>query len=398
MCTEGAVTTQPTYYAATGHHDAQVALDDAQHALQALKSGHWEAADTAADAVVELAWEKLHTGHWQHVSPVRRPHQVVPRLHHTQAWRELYALGCAAQAAAKYNLALHEASLHLIDRGLVLGGNALRDQLHAAAQHVHGVLAAASQPDTMVTGMLGTPPAHPVPLPPGSLAPPGKAVVRLHRPSLDAFIAQCLASAQPAVLTGMYISYKRACHHRSGCMEHWPALHRWQDASYFARMAGARTVPVEIGAHYLADGWGTRLLPLAKVLRAMLGGGDDASTRHYLAQHALLDQVPALLADVATPDYCCVGAMRSVNAWIGPAGTVWRLLKETSFHPKVSSGDAAAHRPAPQPAVPGRRAQVCAAVRAWQPRLPLRGGADDQQQPRQFGRAGGVCRVCCGAV
>lgn len=85
-------------------------------------------------------------------------------------------------------------------------------------------------------------------------------------------------------------------------------------------------VPVEVGVHYLADEWGTRLLPLAEVLGAMVDEdsvGNDAATRHYLAQHALLDQVPALRADVATPDYCCVGSMHSVNAWIGPAGTVW---------------------------------------------------------------------------
>lgn len=55
----------------TGHHDAQVALTDASTALALLNNASWEHAHAAADAVVELAWEKLHTGHWQHVAPVR---------------------------------------------------------------------------------------------------------------------------------------------------------------------------------------------------------------------------------------------------------------------------------------------------------------------------------------
>lgn len=117
-------------------------------------------------------------------------------------------------------------------------------------------------------------------------------------------------------------------------------MQRWQAASYWARTAGARTVPVEVGSHYLAEGWGTQLLCVADVLRAMLdeemhdgcnnenkipGAQPPAQAKRpikYLAQHALLDQVPALHNDVVVPDYCCLGHLESVNAWIGPAGTV----------------------------------------------------------------------------
>merc|ERR1719422_2669872 len=44
----------------------------------------------------------------------------------------------------------------------------------------------------------------------------------------------------------------------------------------------------------------------------------------YLAQHQLLDQVPALGQDILTPDYCYTGNsdQPEVNVWIGPAGTV----------------------------------------------------------------------------
>jgi hypothetical protein len=55
----------------------------------------------------------------------------------------------------------------------------------------------------------------------------------------------------------------------------------------------------------------------------------------YLAQHALFEQIPALLRDIDLPDYCALsqdsdttggggeeGGVKAVNAWLGPAGTV----------------------------------------------------------------------------
>ncbi len=56
-------------------------------------------------------------------------------------------------------------------------------------------------------------------------------------------------------------------------MAHWRAVERWQRPSYLHDLAGMRTVPVEVGRHYLADGWGQRLMPLA-----------DFIDRHVLQQ------------------------------------------------------------------------------------------------------------------
>ena len=53
-------------------------------------------------------------------------------------------------------------------------------------------------------------------------------------------------SGQPVVVTG--------------AMSSWPALTKWQDLRYLSRVAGPRTVPVELGKHYLADGWGQQLM------------------------------------------------------------------------------------------------------------------------------------------
>lgn len=85
--------------------------------------------------------------------------------------------------------------------------------------------------------------------------------------------------------------------------------------------------------------------PAARMLE---GGGNqaqegkavaqDAATsghvvrRGYLAQHALFEQIPALAADIRTPEYCVLGkdeeeggGVQAVNAWFGPPGTVTPL-------------------------------------------------------------------------
>lgn len=49
----------------------------------------------------------------------------------------------------------------------------------------------------------------------------------------------------------------------AGAMDHWQALERWRSPDYFQSLAGMRTVPVEVGRHYLAEGWGQRLMPLS---------------------------------------------------------------------------------------------------------------------------------------
>ena len=108
----------------------------------------------------------------------------------------------------------------------------------------------------------------------------------------------------------------------------WPAHEKWTPA-YLVHVAGARTVPVERGPRgtgYTDPRWRIDLQPLASFLRdfVLSPEASDKDEYGYLAQHALLSQIPELGADVLTPDMV-VGVPR-VSVWIGPAGTV------TPFH------------------------------------------------------------------
>jgi lysine-specific demethylase 8 len=179
-------------------------------------------------------------------------------------------------------------------------------------------------------------------------------------PTLERFLTSAMAPGAPAVLKGL----ARA----------WPALAKWRDPAYLRAVAGARTVPVETGEHYLHETHARELLTLDAFLdeylsvgysetegddffdaRATTGGdapakrrnaaADDADDRvrrrkkkkrkmGYLAQHALLDQIPALRRDVLVPDYCALTLERddaraeneregvAIRAWLGPRGTV----------------------------------------------------------------------------
>jgi len=74
---------------------------------------------------------------------------------------------------------------------------------------------------------------------------------------------------------------------------------RWADPGYLLRTLGHRTVPVEVGEHYLAAAWSQSLMTFAAFLRRHVEGGDaGGAPTGYLAQHPLFEQVPALKRDI----------------------------------------------------------------------------------------------------
>ncbi|CAI5512903.1 unnamed protein product [Closterium sp. Naga37s-1] len=190
-------------------------------------------ADTLLVAVHELAWEHIHGGPWKDVHV---------------AWRDAYALTCLAMATA--NVASTAASV---------GTTTSNRSLPACLRLLDLGL------------MLGDPP---IPLPPHSFT--SLPMPRAHLPSLERFLQSYMKPGVPVVLTG--------------AIAHWPAVKRWRDWGYLKRVAGGRTVPVDMGSSYLAEGWTQELMTLA-----------DFIDRHVL-------RIPILRADIDIPPYCWLTA------------------------------------------------------------------------------------------
>jgi lysine-specific demethylase 8 len=342
-----------------GGGPAAVAL--ASRAMGALRGGI-PGAESLVAALQAAAWEKLHLGTWRGVALV---------------WRDAYSLACLLAAVEQLRPGSGDgaalprdddgaesgfvgaaaerlgSALRHLDLAALMGGPLLRPLVDAVIAdlqaawrqrlHVESPAAAAAAADSgalpLDDDFVVQRGAPAIALPPGSMGGGAGCLVRaLSLPSLERFAAELLPGSAvgsehgtPAVLDGVLAS--------------WPALRRWRSARYLRSVAGGRTVPVELGLNYLAEGWGQGLMlfetfvaehllaprlpspPHAAPAAAQdaVAGAAPAQQLGYLAQHALLEQVPALGADISTPEYCALGRVRAVNAWLGPGGTTTPL-------------------------------------------------------------------------
>lgn len=260
-------------------------------------------------AVLDLTKEELNMGHWSTVPESQR------KLYSVTSFLKVIAIlqkakDCKTVDETEKQL---ESALKAVDMGLLLGAS-FHKQLTHAANLLSSALYKGEELDVDMPSLTGTS----VKLCKVATDP----VPELHRPALETFSIQHFYPRIPVKLTG--------------CIEHWPALTRWKHVNYLLRVAGARTVPIELGSSYAENNWSQQLMTVQQFIHQYVLIKDRQNTG-YLAQHQLFTQVPELLEDIREPEYCCFtddedaeSEGSDINAWFGPAGTVSPL----HFDPK----------------------------------------------------------------
>ncbi len=203
-------------------------------------------------------------------------------------------------------------------------------------------------------------------------------IAREENPTKEVFSAKYYKQEQPVVITGttyliivnnnnnnsmfmvdnMCVTLKQMlCNifcdvwypYFQGVASSWAALQRWKDLGYLEKEFGHRTVPIEIGrpaadkykeGSQSSSGWSEKLITISDFINEFLlpsnsndhlvletGRGQPLVNGKigYLAQHALIEQLPALQQDFTVPPYCSLGMLSNINTWLGTSSTVTAL-------------------------------------------------------------------------
>ncbi|KAK9128580.1 hypothetical protein Syun_017377 [Stephania yunnanensis] len=223
----------------------------------------------AAEAAREMAWEQLHSGPWHSVLPV---------------WRDAYSMSCLRMAVALHRAGDWREALRVLDLGLIMGGNLLRKDLGSAVELIMrscgdggcgGGAGEGSLEERREWCSESCDKAEVIRvLPNRSLS--CKFVEKRSSLSLEAFLCDYFISGVPVII--------------SDCMADWPASTKWKDPAYLKKIAGDRTVPVEVGKNYLCSNWKQELIPFSQFLERIQSNDCSAAGPTYLAQHPLFDQ------------------------------------------------------------------------------------------------------------
>ncbi|KAG9407086.1 Lysine-specific demethylase 8 [Aphanomyces cochlioides] len=270
-----------------------------ERARQSIEASEWEKGKPFAEEAVHRIWDRLHLDKWNNVDP---------------KWRLYFAEACKLLAECQLHTPAGsreqqiQAAIQTLDTGLLMAEAASQLSTHGNEQPSRKRICPSSPLETLPWTQ------------DNPLCTPLK---RIPPPAMHEFLNEYMRNNQPVIITG--------------AMDHWPAMGKthegsrsWADLDYLRRVAGMRTVPIEIGSSYLDDNWSQSLMPLKDFIDQYVLKPSSSSPRGYLAQHALFEQIPSLRKDILIPDYCALSLCDDddnvdevvVNAWFGPVKTI----------------------------------------------------------------------------
>jgi len=289
-----------------------------------------------------VSWAKLHTGYWKDVDLV---------------WREIYSASSLllALCIAVYNdvqksfLQIEDA-IKILDFALLMGAPNNREHIHSLIDYFcqqydqNKTFSLPSEKCVEKRG-LEDETENSVSRKKAKLEPKIKPrnkiisdtlgvpaiskdfeVPRITPPSVETFFREYMSKGRSVILTHL--------------VDHWPALSKWKDIDYIRRVAGLRTVPVEIGQHYAKDDWSQQLMTVNDFIDIfILNDKEPPPETHatgktgYIAQTELFEQIPAFKKDFTIPEYTALSKHDKliVHAWFGPEGTI-SPLHEDPYH------------------------------------------------------------------
>ena len=252
--------------------------------------------------LLDISWEELNTGHWSNVNIT---------------WRYLYTFASLTKALSLVKMKHYLLAIYTCDMGLMMGAPIFENVLARVVSKITYYLNS-SQNSNMCSQEKNSVyvPYEKEPInkkkkvdnfPQISIS---HLLLRIKPPSLFSFEQTYMSGEIPVIITD--------------CVQHWPAfsIRKWS-IDYIKKIAGSRTVPIEIGDKYTSENWTQKLITVGEFIDNYICINNSIG---YLAQHQLFEQIPELRDDICVPDYCCLSEKEDnkimTHAWFGPKGTV----------------------------------------------------------------------------